>query len=396
VFALVGEWFALDEERRQLRDVLNATDALSRSTDDLREPLITRAREVVHVGLITNIAGDAAQLAAERQNLQAAAARFRELSTLLLPLGEQDIVVDNVHETLADWRGNLRGRAARVLRFLGLRVGVLGGLIGIVLAISEAWRRATFRYLHDARRRRQFLTLRRIAVGIALAVVLLIGFVSEIGSLATYIGFLTAGLAVALQNVILAVIAYFFLIGRHGVRVGDRITLAGVTGRVVDIGMVRLYLMELSGPDLHSTGRIVVLSNAVLFQPQALFKQIPGADYLWHTICLTLAPNVDLQRARERLEAAANTVYARYRSDIERQHAALQQVIDYEMTLPSVGVTVRLTANGVEFAVRYPLVAEHAVNVDQAMLKALADAIAQDPALPLTPSGAPALQGVNQ
>jgi len=57
---------------------------------------------------------------------------------------------------------------------------------------------------------------------------------------------------------------------------------------------------------------------------------------------------------------------------------------------------VRLTANGVEFAVRYPLVAEHAVNVDQAMLKALADAIAQDPALPLAPSGAPALQGVNQ
>ena len=63
---------------------------------------------------------------------------------------------------------------------------------------------------------------------------ILFGLVSEVGSVATYVGFVTAGVAVALQNVILAVVAYFFLIGRYGVKVGDRITLAGVTGRVVD------------------------------------------------------------------------------------------------------------------------------------------------------------------
>ena len=54
---------------------------------------------------------------------------------------------------------------------------------------------------------------------------------------------ITAGLAVALQNVILAVVAYFFLIGRYGVRVGDRITLAGVTGRVVEIVHTRVFFI---------------------------------------------------------------------------------------------------------------------------------------------------------
>jgi len=35
----------------------------------------------------------------------------------------------------------------------------------------------------------------------------------------------TAGVAVALQSVILSVAAYFFLIGRYGVKVGDRVTI---------------------------------------------------------------------------------------------------------------------------------------------------------------------------
>jgi len=68
------------------------------------------------------------------------------------------------------------------------------------------------------------------------------------------------------------------------VRVGDRVTLAGVTGRVVEIGLARIYMMELAGPQLRSSGRMVVLSNAVLFQPTALFKQLPGSDFYWHRL----------------------------------------------------------------------------------------------------------------
>jgi small-conductance mechanosensitive channel len=216
--------------------------------------------------------------------------------------------------------------------------------------------------------------------------------VSEIGSIATYIGFVTAGIAVALQNVILAVVAYFFLIGRYGVRVGDRITLAGVTGRVVDIGLVRIYLMELSGPDLHGTGRMVVLSNAVLFQPTALFKQIPGADYVWHTVTLTIAATADVVEAHKRLEAAAEAVYDKYRSAIERQHAMVQRFIDFDASAPKPEVRVRLTENGLECSVRYPVELENAAVIDQQMLKALRDAFEQDSQFKLVSSGAVVLK----
>jgi small-conductance mechanosensitive channel len=343
-------------------------------------------------GLAISSSTDPAQLTQQRQALEADTARFKQLSTVLVPLSEQALTVENAADTLDDWRTSLDARMATIARYLALRIGVVLGWIAAVLIVSEVWRRATFRYLHDVRRQRQFLALRRVAVGIALTLVIVFGLVSEIGSIATYIGFVTAGVAVALQNVILAVVAYFFLIGRYGVRVGDRITLAGVTGRVVDIGLVRIYLMELSGPDLHATGRMVVLSNAVLFQPTALFKQIPGADYVWHTVTLTIAATADVIEAHKRLKAAAEAVYDKYRAAIERQHAVVQRFIDFDASSPKPEVRVRLTENGLECSVRYPVELENAAVIDQQMLKALRDALEQDSQFKLVSSGAVVLK----
>ena len=98
--------------------------------------------------------------------------------------------------------------------------------------------------------------------------------------------------------------------------------------------------MELTGADLHATGRIVVLSNAVLFQPAALFKQVPGADYLWHIVTITLAPGADIASAEQRLESAAESVYDGYKESIERQHAALQRYMDVETSSPRVDVRI--------------------------------------------------------
>lgn len=391
IITLIGEWFSLQSNSRQLSGVIRATDALTKDLDALRRPLLDQARSLVRTDVTGLDTASTAELEAARRSLEAAANRFKQLATLLLPLGEQDFVLDDARRSLMDWRDSLHARLATITRYLLTRAILLIALIVLVLVLSEVSRRAVFRYLHDARRRSQFQTLRRVAVGIALAVVLIFGLVSQIGSLATYVGFLTAGLAVALQNVILAIVAYFFLIGRYGVRIGDRITLAGVTGRVADIGLVRIYLMELGGADLRSTGRVVVMSNAVLFQPQALFKQIPGANYLWHAISLTLAHTADVAAAQQRLKGAADAVYEQYRPAIEQQHAAVQRLVDFETSMPWPEVGVRFAENGLRFEVRYPVEADHAVAIDQKMLKSLRDALEQEPKLPVAASGEPAL-----
>jgi small-conductance mechanosensitive channel len=382
VIALLGKWFSLVEARRQLADAQKQTAALAKDLAGIRDKITQETRTLALQDLEAT-SNDPAQLAQSKLKYQQAAVRFKQLSTLLIPLGEQGITLDNARSILQEWRDSLAARTATAARYLALRLGFLLGSVAVVLVISEFWRRATFRYLHDSRRRQQFLALRRVAVGLALTVVVIFGLVSEVGSLATYAGLITAGLAVALQNVILAVVAYFFLIGRYGVRVGDRVTLAGVTGRVVEIGLVRIYMMELAGPQLRSSGRMVVLSNAVLFQPTALFKQLPGSDFYWHTITLTLAPTTDVEEAEKRLSEAAQSVYEKYRPAIEQQHAALQRSIDFQTALPQPEVYARLTTKGLECTVRYPVEPSQAASTDQKMLLAMRQAQSKEPPLEL-------------
>ncbi|MES1261954.1 MAG: mechanosensitive ion channel family protein, partial [Acidobacteriota bacterium] len=209
----------------------------------------------------------------------------------------------------------------------------------------------------------------------------------------TYAGFLTAGIAVALQNVILAVVAYFFLIGRYGVRIGDRVTISGVTGNVIDIGLVRIYLMEFAGVpgDLHPTGRLVVFSNAVLFQPSALYKQMPGADFIWRSVAVTLQSDSPLEVARDALSAAVDSVYQKYREAIEKQHADLERSVDLQMSVPHPDYRLRYSDTGLEFTAHYPAEMQHAAATDDLVMKALYDAVASDARLKLAPGGAPRL-----
>jgi small-conductance mechanosensitive channel len=382
IIALFGKWFSLESARRDLADATKQTDGITRDLNKVRDTVVQQIRTLSNQNLEAT-SNDPSALAQSRLKFQQAAASFKQLATLIVPLGEQGVTLDTAHNLLEEWHDSLVARTGTVARYLLLRLGFLLGSVAIVLIISEVWRRATFRYLADARRRQQFLSLRRVVVGLALTLVIVFGLVSEFGSLATYAGLITAGLAVALQNVILAVVAYFFLIGRYGVRVGDRITLAGVTGRVVEIGLVRIYLMELAGPQLRSTGRMVVLSNAVLFQPTAMFKQMPGGDFYWHTITMVFASTTEVADAEKRLAAAANSVYSKYRTAIEQQHAALQRFIDFQTALPEPEVYARLNIKGLECTVRYPVEPAQAAATDQKMLQALREAQSKAPELQL-------------
>lgn len=388
IVTLIGQWFTLHGYRVQLATAIKETTTFESQLTDTRSKLLATVRQLVGSGLASIAAGSSAQLAAQRPTIEAATGQLRELSGVIMPLSKQALTLSNAQSMLENWNHTLAAQESAVASYLGLHVGFLLAWVAAVLILSEVWRRAILRYLPDARRRRPFVVLRRLVITIALALVVIFSLVSQIGSVATYAGFVTAGVAVALQNPILAVVAYFFLMGRYGVRVGDRVTISGVTGRVVDISLLRIYLMELAGPDLHSTGRMVVLSNAVLFQPTAsLFKQIPGAEYLWHSVTLTIIATADVEEAYGKLTAAANKVYDTYRADIERQHALAQRFIEFETAAPTPEVRVRLTDNGLECSVRYPVVPERSARIDQQMLDALRKAVERDENLKLVASG---------
>jgi small-conductance mechanosensitive channel len=232
-------------------------------------------------------------------------------------------------------------------------------------------------------------------MGFLIGVVLLLGFVSEFSSLATFAGFITAGIAVGLQAVLLSVAAYFFIIGRYGIRVGDRISVAGITGDVVDIGLVRLYLMELAGTglDFYPTGRIVVFSNAVLFQTTTpLFKQIPGTEYAWHEVVVRIAPEGNYKMVQEKLLATVNSVYSKYREQIERQHASIERHVDIQVETPRPEARLQFSDAGLELLVRYPVEIRNAPDTDEEMTRKVLELIDTDGGMKAAVSGTPKIR----
>jgi small-conductance mechanosensitive channel len=360
---------------RQIESMIQETDQTRDVADQLRTPLRDALRATIQQSQqMANQppATDPQQLETQQQTFQALTDRFKQLSGALLPLSQEMIVLNDVNTNFTEWRDSIGRESKYVLRSLVLRVVGIALALAVVLILSEIWRRITFRYIGDPRRRRQFLVMRRVVTGILFVIVLIFGFVSEFSSLATFAGFITAGVAVALQALILSVAAYFFIIGRYGIRVGDRISIAGITGDVVDIGLVRFYLMELAGTglDLYPTGRIVVFSNSVLFQAGTpLFKQIPGTDYAWHEVVVTIAPNGNHKAAQDKLVAAVNAVYSKYRERIERQHANIERRVDILIAAPRPEARLQFTDAGLELLVRYPVDLRKAPDIDEEMTR---------------------------
>jgi len=377
---------AVDRVRQPLRDTLRAT---------IQEGRQFSAQSSAPSPQSSSTAGKPAQPETVQKQYQDLTTEFKQLADAAVPLSQELVVLDQSKSNLEEWRASVVRQAEIVARGLLARVITILVALALIYILSEVWRRFTFRYIRDPRRRRQFMLLRRFAVGFLFAIVILLGFVSEFGSLATLAGFITAGIAVSLQAVLLSIAAYFFLIGRWGVRVGDRISISGVTGDVMDIGLVRMHVVELAGTgvDLYPTGRIVVLSNSVLFQASTpLYKQIPGTEYSWHEVAVDLVPGADYKLVQEKLLNAVDSVYGKYKQEIERQHRDIKSWIDFELTAPIPSATLQFTDAGIEYVVRYPVEIRRSSATDEEVTHAILDIIDRDPQVKSAVSGSPKIR----
>jgi len=401
ILGLVSDLMALHRKSEAIEQDSEATDQLAAASRLMLTPLTGQARKLAAQGdqlAAQPDSTDPTVLAQQKAQVDAMTAQFKQVSASIQPLVKQSILLDIYNRSLANWRASVQSEYRNQLKSLILRLMILGIIIGMIATMSEIWKRATFRYVRDVRRRYQFLLLRRIATWTVIAIVVAAAFATELSTLATFAGLLTAGIAVALQNVILSVAGYFFLIGRYGVRVGDRVQVAGVTGDVIDIGMVRLHIMEVSsgGTDARATGRIVVFSNAVVFQANSgLFKQIPGTNFVWHDISLTLAADSNYHLVEKRMMDAVNSVYEKYKDTMESQRRRMEQNLSGISVRPlNPESRLRLTQSGLEAIIRYPVDIGNAAQIDDDMARAMLDAIAREPRLRLVGSGTPNIQAV--
>ena len=390
--------FQLLATRHSIDAWISESDDLQLQAKKLREPLLRMVRYIIadeqtssqqdaermQEAAVGKSAISVESIQTVRLRYEAVTSTFSALSAALVPLTQEVIAIDQSRTNLAAWHSVVDSEYREILRDLFLKILTIALGLGIIFVLSSFWRRATTRYVHDIRRRRQLMVTRRVVIGFLSALTIVLGFVTQFNSLATFAGFITAGIAVGLQTILLSVAAYFFIVGRFGVRVGDRITVAGVTGDVIDVGLVRFYMMELagSGTELQPTGRVAVFANSVLFQSGTpLYRQMPGAEYGWHELSVKLALSADYNHASEKLVSRVKMVYETYRSRIEGQHHEIEDWMDSPIPAPGVDSRLQLVEGGLQLYIRYPVELRQGSETDQQITQSVVSLMGEDPQL---------------
>lgn len=141
----------------------------------------------------------------------------------------------------------------------------------------------------------------------------------QLGNVASFLGLVSAGIAIALSDVLKNMAAWVLILLRRPFKVGDRIEIGPNAGDVVDISIFRFTLMEIRNwvDADQTTGRILHIPNGTVFvEPLANYNQ--GFPFIWLEVPVTVTFESDWEKAREMIAG----IIARYAMDPQEVAAA--------------------------------------------------------------------------
>ena len=115
----------------------------------------------------------------------------------------------------------------------------------------------------------------------------------------TFLGLLSAGIAIALRDVIANIAGWVFLVWVRPLGTGDRIQIGSHAGDVIDISLFNITLMEIGNwvDSDQSTGRIIKIPNGLIFI-EAVANYSKGFQYIWNEIPVLLTFESNWKKAK--------------------------------------------------------------------------------------------------
>ncbi|HYZ83548.1 MAG TPA: hypothetical protein VE621_04075 [Bryobacteraceae bacterium] len=273
---IMGSIFDVSELARKRQIIDNAirkTAELSESLQDIRTPLLAELKR--KFAAIT-ISASADGLRRQKARLDDLVAESGTVSPAIAALNKQCVLLDLYKDRLTEWRSQVQANYQAAWKNLVGHLGALAGAIAILVVVASAVRRLTVRHVRDSDARKMLLTGQRILLFLTMILIVSFAFTFDVGSLATFLGLVSAGLAVGLHDVFVAIGGYFLITRKFRVQVGDRVQIAGVTGDVFRLGLMQFELTEINTATEQPTGRLVFFSNSYVFLSPAtpLYRQV--------------------------------------------------------------------------------------------------------------------------
>jgi small-conductance mechanosensitive channel len=363
-----SRWSAIRRKQDQLRqaqqEAFSAADALARDHDALAQQLEKeRAQSNGLTEQVTNtyprgnqsptppVAPDSREtaaaalallqhLSAEQKSVSILAKRIQDFQEMGSNYGQWIVLVN------ADWRSALHDIILSAL------------WIFLLLLVPFLINRLIDRYLvrMTLEQKQQAMLHAVVRFSLQALAVLLILFVifGAPSQLSTIIGLATAGLTVALKDFIVSFVGWFVLMGRNGIRVGERVEIKGVRGEVVEIGLLRTILLETGNwADAgQPTGRQVAFLNSFAVEGY-YFNFSTSGQWLWDELHVCVPPGQDPYPLIEKIRDVV--------ADETKDNAQLAEK-EWQSLSPRYGarsfpdgpaVNLKPTDHGVDLIVRY-------------------------------------------
>ncbi|HBH62641.1 MAG TPA: mechanosensitive ion channel protein MscS [Nitrospiraceae bacterium] len=137
----------------------------------------------------------------------------------------------------------------------------------------------------------------------------------------TYLGLLSAGVAIALKDVLTNFAGWLFIFVRQPFQIGDRIRIGTHMGDVIDLRIFQFTIMEI-GEWVHAdqhTGRIIHIPNGKIFgEPQINYTR-GWFEYIWDELPILVTFESNWQKAKEILQAIGRK-HGEYLGTLAQEH----------------------------------------------------------------------------
>ena len=179
---------------------------------------------------------------------------------------------------------------------LGLSLLILVVIFGLRYMVVRAF----INRLHDAE---AAFKARRTSLYISVGLLLIgLGWVwtQQLANVGSFIGILSAGIAIALSDVLKNLAGWAYILMQRPLKTGDRIEVGPHAGDVIDIRVFRFSILEIRNwvDADQSTGRIVHIPNGILFtEPMANYTE--GFPFIWHEVPVTVTFESDWEHTRD-------------------------------------------------------------------------------------------------
>lgn len=266
-----------------------------------------------------------------------------------------------------------------------LRLGreVTGDLLLTLVVVAVLWALRTVALAAVRRRATDPRTLYRWRKGTGYAAVvvglllLLRVWIGALGSFGTFLGLLSAGLAIALKDPLVNLAGWIYVLWRRPFVPGDRVTVRLHTGDVTDQRVFGFTLLEVGTETgaAQSTGRIIHVPNGWVFS-DSVVNHTSAFAYVWNEVSVVVPFESDWRAGKAVLERVARDRAEAFSADAEAtlRQAASEHFIFFSQLTPTVYTAV--VADGVQLTLRYLVPPRRVRGSEQAIWEDILDAFA--------------------